>query len=922
MKFSLSFTVLLTFLLTSFGTMAQVPQLFNYQGIARDAAGNPLSNQSLSLKLAILPTSDAIVPEYEETQQVSTNEFGLYSLQIGNGTPLSGAMKNVKWETGNKYIKVAIDPTGGNQYIDAGTNQLLSVPYAIYADKSGSTSEKGNDKTRAGAVSTSAAGTGTVNFLTKFTAANTIFNSQIFDNGTNIGIGTTTPAAKLHLRTTTGNVEHIRMQNTNATGFGKFLMHNDNVSNYATFTKYGSAFVGGVSGITTQYPFANMLAFGNNVGPFMLSNNGNVGIAIITGGTTNMKFNANQTTGYLGLGGNALPAAKVHFNTATANDTIKFTNSTTGHTALDGTEIRTVGNTANIINRENSTLNLGTFDTARITVLGNGNVGVGVNTPTTKLDVNGTLRIRGGLPQAGYVLTSDALGNASWQVPGGSPGIFPGTAKGNTPYWNDTIWVNNSNNLYNNGSKVGIGTNAPAQLFSIKNKLMVDSNGALKLGAGAMLPNTPFSVNNRMMVDSNGTIKMALDSNKVCIDVSACNDDFGYIKLLKGSSTGQQGLSYGNNGLLGNSEFIFKDSAGFPYLYISDAGNSSSNGTMLLTGNFYSDSLITTRLDAQIGHFGDLFVDSFRVTQNLFSGGINTFYNLYNAEPVVTIKGQSLFGDPILNGIMRVETSASDPTDNLTGVIVNITPDTTQTKGTGIQTDGCKVGLIANAFNNGSSALTHAIEATASNNGSNTGLLVKARNRGTVSGTKTAINAQATGGSVNNAALMTGDVTITGNLSKGGGTFKIDHPQDPENKYLIHSFVESPDMMNVYNGNIVSDANGVAVVSLPSYFEAENKDFKYQLTVLDNSADFVMAKVSKKINNNTFEIKTSKPNVEVSWQVTGVRKDKWADAHRVVPELEKEARYKGSYLHPELYGKSVEEGILIQMGNEGESDKK
>ena len=200
--------------------------------------------------------------------------------------------------------------------------------------------------------------------------------------------------------------------------------------------------------------------------------------------------------------------------------------------------------------------------------------------------------------------------------------------------------------------------------------------------------------------------------------------------------------------------------------------------------------------------------------------------------------------------------------------------------------------------------------------------MVKARNRGTVSGTKTAINAQATGGSVNNAALMTGDVTITGNLSKGGGTFKIDHPQDPENKYLIHSFVESPDMMNVYNGNIVSDANGVAVVSLPSYFEAENKDFKYQLTVLDNSADFVMAKVSKKINNNTFEIKTSKPNVEVSWQVTGVRKDKWADAHRVVPELEKEARYKGSYLHPELYGKSVEEGILIQMGNEGESDKK
>lgn len=144
---------------------------------------------------------------------------------------------------------------------------------------------------------------------------------------------------------------------------------------------------------------------------------------------------------------------------------------------------------------------------------------------------------------------------------------------------------------------------------------------------------------------------------------------------------------------------------------------------------------------------------------------------------------------------------------------------------------------------------------------------------------------------------VNGNVNITGNIAKGGGTFKIDHPQDPENKYLIHSFVESPDMMNIYTGNATTDANGFAVVELPGYFEAANKDFRYQLTVIGT---FAQAIVKEKIAGNKFKIQTSEPNVEVSWSVTGVRSDKFADAHRVEPEMEKE--HKGTYIHPELYG--------------------
>lgn len=158
-------------------------------------------------------------------------------------------------------------------------------------------------------------------------------------------------------------------------------------------------------------------------------------------------------------------------------------------------------------------------------------------------------------------------------------------------------------------------------------------------------------------------------------------------------------------------------------------------------------------------------------------------------------------------------------------------------------------------------------------------------------------------------AEIEGNFNVTGSMSKGSGTFKIDHPLDPANKYLYHSFVESPDMMNIYNGNITTDGNGYATVTMPEYFNALNKDFRYQLTVIDNSDDFVQAKIVSEINGNYFRLRTSKPNIKVSWQVTGVRQDKFANAHRVVPEVEKEAKYKGKYLHPEEWGRSASDGI-------------
>ncbi len=146
-----------------------------------------------------------------------------------------------------------------------------------------------------------------------------------------------------------------------------------------------------------------------------------------------------------------------------------------------------------------------------------------------------------------------------------------------------------------------------------------------------------------------------------------------------------------------------------------------------------------------------------------------------------------------------------------------------------------------------------------------------------------------------------GTVHVVGNLTKGGGSFQIDHPLDPDNKYLSHSFVESPDMMNIYNGNITTDARGNATVLLPDWFEALNRDFRYQLTVI---GEFAQAIIAREVRHNRFTIRTNRPHVKVSWQVTGIRHDAYANAHRIQVEEDKGEK-RGTYLHPELFKSSA-----------------
>ena len=161
----------------------------------------------------------------------------------------------------------------------------------------------------------------------------------------------------------------------------------------------------------------------------------------------------------------------------------------------------------------------------------------------------------------------------------------------------------------------------------------------------------------------------------------------------------------------------------------------------------------------------------------------------------------------------------------------------------------------------------------------------------------------------NGGLTIWGNLTVDGQVSKGGGAFKIDHPLDPANKFLQHSFVESPDMMNIYNGVAKLDSRGRALIKLPAYFEALNQDFRYQLTPLGSFAPLYVA---QKVKNNSFRIAGGRPGMEVSWQVTGIRHDAYANAHRIVVEEQKPEQEKGHYLYPALFAHPANEAVQVE----------
>ncbi len=118
-------------------SFAQVPESFNYQAIPRNASGGTYPDQAMKGRFSILSGSPTGTEAYVETFSATTSSLGILDLQVGKGTQVSGTFSTINWGGNSYYLKIEIDPTGGTSYVEMGTTQLLSVPYALYAKTSG-----------------------------------------------------------------------------------------------------------------------------------------------------------------------------------------------------------------------------------------------------------------------------------------------------------------------------------------------------------------------------------------------------------------------------------------------------------------------------------------------------------------------------------------------------------------------------------------------------------------------------------------------------------------------------------------------------------------------------------------------------------------------------------------------------------------
>ena len=393
--------------------------------------------------------------------------------------------------------------------------------------------------------------------------------------------------------------------------------------------------------------------------------------------------------------------------------------------------------------------------------------------------------------------------------------------------------------LFDNGTNVGIGTVSAKGKFYIRTALATTTPYAIYDSVTAPTSATALFTGHYISLKGQGALNSGIIGNSFGTTASGENDGGSFLAANSAYNIGVNGDAYGT-GTAPNYGGYFTGDGGSTSLNVGARGSAQGGST--------ADN---------IGLFG--VADSSSAANRAVEG-----------DAIASVTGA--FNE----GVFGSASALSDATGENIGVF-----------GIADLSAGVNIGVYA-----------------LSDTSLGTGLSPQPSNIALYSDATCATCTQATGNTpagVSLAGIFFGNVNIQGNLAKSGGTFKIDHPQDPANKYLLHSFVESPDMMNIYNGNITTDASGEATVSMPSYFEAENIDFRYQLTVM---GVFAQAIVAKEISGNQFVIKTDKPNVKVSWMVTGVRNDAWAQNNRVVAEVEKTGADKGKYLHPEYFGKS------------------
>jgi hypothetical protein len=462
--------VLMTFVFIS-QLNAQVPQAFNYQAVARNSSGNLLANQAVGIKLIIHQGSASGTIVYSETHSTTTNQFGLFTVSIGQGTVVTGTFASITWSSGNYWLEAQLDPAGGTSYTSMGASQLLTVPYAMYAANAGTSGATGATGPTGpigptGVGTTGATGpagangatgptgpagagsvSGTVNYVAKFTAATAVGNSNIIDNGTSVGIGTAPSSTDLlSVYSSTLNGIYTVSGNTTVGGYGLFgIQGNTTVGTgfgeAQTFSgikgrnSYGYSYHFGVAGYCwddqVSYPY------GGVIGAATVSANPAVfgALGYKTAAATEYAgyFNGNTRVNSSDYSQLIVGSGTTAFNATDANVGVA------GGLLLHSALVVGTGNECNIVaagtdnGNYSSFLNFWTRPSVgdpinRMTITSDGNVGIGTTTPTRKFEVSRTdsssMRITTTTPYQAALELNKTSGYSSWRIMASNSGYF------------------------------------------------------------------------------------------------------------------------------------------------------------------------------------------------------------------------------------------------------------------------------------------------------------------------------------------------------------------------------------------------------------------------------------------------------------------------------------------------------------------
>ena len=886
----------LLFILASFQVaLAQSPNSFKYQAVARNATGEVYANTNLSFQISILQGGATGTNVYTETHNLTSNDYGLVSMSIGSGTIVSGDFTIIDWGNDTYFVQVEMDPAGGSSFQLMGTSQLLSVPYALHARTASNVDDADADP--ANETITGAALNGTDLEITEAGSTTTVDLSTLGDDADADPANETITGATLNGT----DLEITEAGNTSTVDLSSLVDDADASTTNETIT---AATLNGTDLEITEAGNTSTVDL-SSLGDDADADPANETITAATLNGTDLEITEAGNTSTVDLSSLGDDA-----DADPANETI--TAATLNGTDLEITE---AGNTSTVdlsslgddadADPANETITAATLNgtdleiteagsttTVDLSSLGDDADADATNETITAATLNGTdLEIT----EAGSTTTVDlsSLGDDA-----------------DADATNETITAATLN-----GTDLEIteaGSTTTVDLSSLGDD--ADADATNETITAATLNGTDLEI-----TEAGSTTTVDLSSLGDDADADATNE----IQDLQ--------LTGDNLTITNNTSPTTIDLSPYSNLWTQTASNIHRPMGTVGIGATSSDSRLYLR---------DTLTTTNRGAQFLVVGGstANATYNGIFSEIKGTNGAQRAaeFRSNGNNGQFNhgVYSLALNGNQNI-GVFANAGVDQGSTN-SGLNYGSFSVAENSSSFNVGAvgkggdqGSFNYGTYGFIESNSGNPNYGAAGYSYGAGAGKNYGVDAYAEGSTDTNfsiystagttgvsyAGYFIGNVTVTGNLdvqgniSKGGGTFKIDHPTDPENKYLVHSFVESPEMMNVYNGNTTTDAQGFATVTLPEYFESANKDFRYQLTVL---GQFAQAIVKEKINGNKFIIQTNIPNVEVSWQVTGIRNDPYAQKNRIVPVQEKDGALKGKYLHPKAYDKSDAEGINHQ----------